>query len=261
MKTVSALVAACHSAACRPPTSGGTGGSLSVQHVASKGNAVSIRTGGFRLDTPAWDRSFGDGVYFAHSGDEKSRKFYQRQGGRSRGDSDVIGATVQLKNPAEFTVKSHNDFRIQAAERLGGVKAVQSKAQSEYDAKSAEVRKILKEELGADAKKLGNGPVEDMMFWDVDHAKANNAFGRIERIVGGPITNLQGLKNLAQNNALFDKVPRGYSDQYGASESRQLANMLRDAGHDGLIINTPSWGGVGGNQVVVFDVTRIKVKS
>lgn len=270
MRSPSALVAACHEASCRPPTSGGTGGSsplsgrrMLLQHVASRENAASIRQQGFRTDTPAWVKSFGNGVYFAYAGDEKSRKFYQRQGsGRTPQTSEVMRATGVLDNPAEFRIKTHSDFRNQAADLLGGRAAVKAKAQRMYDDYQEQARQIFKEELGDEFGKLnyvreGNF-MEDAFFWDITPERYDKAIARFKTETGlDSLYDLGHYKNIAQNDDVWAKKPQA-SDVH-SQESQVLGNMLRDEGYDGLIIRTNNWAGVGGDQVVVFDPKKVSL--
>lgn len=269
-RTANALVAACYDRSCRPPTSGGTGGSsplagrrMRLQHVASKENAASIRKEGFRTDTPEWVKSFGNGVYFAFHGDEKSRKFYQRQGpGRTPRTSEVIRAEGILDNPAEFSIRTHSEFRNQAADLLGGKAAVKAKAQRMYDDLQEQAQTIFKEELGDEYEKVNyvreGKAVEDAFFWDITVERYDRAIARFREETGlNDLHDLGHLKNIAQNDDIWVKKPQA-SDVH-SDESQILGNMLRDEGYDGLIINTRNWAGVGGEQVVVFDPKKVSI--
>lgn len=238
---------------------------VGFQHVASKANAESIMREGFRKDAPAWSRYFGNGVYVAEHGDQKSAKFYARQGGRTWRDAQVVEGTVSLKNPAHIEGDSQYELRSQMAALLGGKDNIVKAAQAEYDRQADIVRKAAEAELKPDNPgefaKLDMTHPESAVYWNFSEEAGKRFSDRLE--AGGidyGFGSMTEHRNLAERyDEAFTKPQRGATDQWGVTSdvAEILGNMLHAKGYDGLVINTKKWQGVGGGQIVVFDPSAI----
>lgn len=231
-----------------------------------------MRTGFDPSRGAKWDRSFGDGVYFGFAGDEKSRRFYQRQGGRTKKDSIVLNAGIRPRNPAEFNIRHHNDFHHQAAEKLGGIPAVKAELRSRIERADKLAEKLNEEHgWGLDLSKGLN----HALWWDAPEGAYQIMSAALKKEIPEMFPNeglsgketafgdLSWYPRMSRDDPEgtgFWKEPGRYGDGGGSIESRVLGNMLRDAGYDALIIRTKAWGGVGGNQIVVFDPKAIRVR-
>lgn len=235
---------------------------VGVQHVANATNAQAIVQGGFSTDTPAWDRSFGDGVYLGEAGDTKSAKFYARQGGRDWRTSQIVEGTVSLKNPLHVEATfGHSEFRQQVVEKLGGVDAVRKMVDAKHDAAVNIAKRIAHEELKPvnpeEFTKLNLDEPDLMFLWSFNDA-ATRFESRFEREAGMKLYEVGDLRQLSRNLPEIAKRVTNQSDQFG-DMSRYLGNLARDAGYDGIVINTQRWGGTGGTQIVAFDPATINV--
>lgn len=264
---VSAQVFACYSASCRPPTSGGTGGSLKVQHVTHKGNLGSIMRQGLQPRAQKGMGNFyGDGVYLLHQGDDKGRKFYSRivnSRSMERRTAGVVKARVRLKNPVEIEGRDTSTLRADLAQKLGKNRILKL-ARSRYDEMAATGREIMTRHLAKDNP-------EEFAKLDLKHPETTFfGYKKFTRKVledvyqeltssGFDPTDMGYLRNLLDRpDTVLSAVPRGTSDQF-SHMNRIIGNMARDLGHDGIIIDTKARGAVGGSQIVVFDPSRIRV--
>ena len=246
---------------------------VGVQHVANTDNAEAIVRSGFSTNTPKWDRSFGDGVYLAQAGDEKSAKFYARQGGREWRTSKVIEGTVSLSNPLHVEARTHSDFRAAVVEALGGVEAVRAMAQAKYDHTVAVTKRIVAEEVGIDHGVPLDRP-EKVNWYHIDQAADHpdtiwvskkveaaqeRIHQRVEEETGQSIGENAFWRELATNTEAIAKRGTATSSDNYHHYSRLLGNLARDNGYDGIVINTNRWGGVGGTQIVAFETGDIRV--
>lgn len=244
---------------------------VSVQHIANQENAAAILKGGFSTDTPAWDRSFGGGVYLSEAGDAKSAKFYARQGGRNWRTAQVIEGSVSLSNPLHIEAKEHSNFRAEVVRALGGTAVVRDLAQAKYDHTVAVTKKIVAEELGPDHGVDLTHP--ESVYWvhyedtpgtapsvsqRVENA-SERIHQRIKEETGGSPTENGSWRYLAEGIEKIAKPGVNTSSDNYSHYSELIGNLARDHGYDGIVINTNRWGGVGGQQIVVFDPSTIKV--
>lgn len=109
----SAVVAACHSASCRPPTSGGTGGSLSIASLAkaaTKGGHAARNTSAYPVDTIKTTRP-GDSHPLAPGSDDRSAV---------RGHRGIHGTDPERRIPRQGeTVDIYRDLGHGKAHKRG----------------------------------------------------------------------------------------------------------------------------------------------
>jgi len=246
---------ACHSAACRPPTSGGTGGSspIAAQHVTTSEAAPKILSEGFRDDVNKWQHAFGRGIYFAHEGDTESADFYSSLGGRSRDSSQVISAIVTLNKPMRLTGKTKEDIENQMIEQMGGINKVQSLADEIYNEKANKLRQIFKEELDPETFKATDlSVIDERIYKHLSEQQDMRIDSRMRKEL--EINNIYALTDYK------DVTKKAATSWGGATEILgNIARMKTD--FDGLVIDNQGFDGtVGGSQIVAFSPKSIKVR-
>lgn len=263
------LAAACFDKSCAPPPTG-TGGSrpggrtVAVQSVVRGKVADKIREEGFKIiREPVVARHFGDGVYFAPAGDAGSESMYQAM----KNDPQTIYATLKLDNPLTIRGDTEPELATSLVNQLGGFETVHGKMVERYNERVEVFKEVGRETLvpvvstNTDAVDRWVREVEDvnttfLHFWDftvesvqrfsdeVYERGRYKAFDEEER--GLVRYGVSGLKDHVRQSP-YTMIPK-------------LANLARDVGHDALIVETNSLHGwIGGNQIVVFDESKIKI--